>query len=235
VRKQGGISAIVATESNGTRIISVAVLVRESIDPPIIARKPAPAHPKCKPSPTHSGAIESPDDEDPGYIQVSEKDADEYEASATSYATTTLAHTDRREYSISTAVTAARRPSRTTGEKARSQDLAPFVPNSSWSYEYIQDSTRPDQQFVYLQKLAYQDAAIAVKRMQKELQLQLHILQLSHSPEEQQVLKEKKQILEEQLQLQQEYLRKQQDLQIRFEKASSIRPHGKKQRKIVII
>jgi beta-lactamase regulating signal transducer with metallopeptidase domain len=236
-KRQDAISATVATESAGTRIISVAVLVKESVSPPVIARNPAPANPKCKPSgPTHShpGSIEAPDDEDAGYIQVSEKDADD-ETQASGYATAAIAYADKREYSITTATAVSTpTPPPAPGGKVRSQDLAPFVPNSSWSYKYIQDSTRPEQQFVYLQKLAYKDAEIAVRRMQKELQLQLHVLQLSHSPEEQQALREQRQILEEQLKLQREYLQKQQALQIRYEKAAA--PGKKqKQRKIVFI
>jgi hypothetical protein len=107
------------------------------------------------------------------------------------------------------------------------QAPAPYVPNSSFSFQRIQDSTLPGAQYVYMQQMASRQVEQAILKMQKELQWQLKVLQQSGSTETPD-LKRKQQIILEQLKLQQQYLEKQQQLQKKLERI------GKK-RVIVII
>jgi beta-lactamase regulating signal transducer with metallopeptidase domain len=115
----------------------------------------------------------------------------------------------------------------TSGQGCPVQAAAPFVPNSSFSFQRIQDSTLPGAQYVYMQQLASRQVEQAILKMQKELQWQLKVLQQSSS-KDMPDLKQKQQIILEQLKLQQQYLEKQQQLQKKLEKV------GKK-RVIVII
>jgi hypothetical protein len=59
--------------------------------------------------------------------------------------------------------------------------------------------------------------------MQKELRLQLHVLQMTRSKEQQAALTAQKQLLEEQLKLQEQFLQKQRELERKLERAGKIR------------
>jgi len=118
-------------------------------------------------------------------------------------------------------------PAKPSGEACPLQAPAPYVPNSSFSFQRVQDSTFPGAQYVFMQQLASRQVEQAILKMQKELQCQLKILQLSSSKDVPD-LKQKQQIILEQLKLQQQYLEKQQQLQKKLEKI------GKK-RVIVVI
>lgn len=99
----------------------------------------------------------------------------------------------------------------------------PFVPNSSWSFQQIEDTTRLKEQYAYLQSLASHEVEEAVKKMQKQLQVQLRMLQQTQSKELRATLEAQKRILEEQLKLQESFLRKQQELERKLERAGKIR------------
>jgi hypothetical protein len=114
-----------------------------------------------------------------------------------------------------------------TNEGCPLQAPAPYVPNSSFSFQRIQDSTLPGAQYVYMQQMASHQVEQAIVKLQKELHWQLRILQQS-STKEIPDLKQKQQIILDQLKLQEQYLEKQQQLQKKLEKI------GKK-RVIVVI
>lgn len=100
----------------------------------------------------------------------------------------------------------------------------PFVPNSSFSFQTVRDTAKLVAQYAYLQSLASHELIEAVKKMEKQLQAQLRLLQLRNCSKEQQAaLQKEKRILEEQLQLQQQFLRKQQALERKLERAGKVR------------
>lgn len=99
----------------------------------------------------------------------------------------------------------------------------PFVPSASFSFQQIEDTTRLTEKYAYLQSLAAHDLVMAVKKMQKELQVQLQVLQVARSKDKQTALKVQKQLLQEQLRLQEQFLQKQQELERKLERAGKIR------------
>jgi hypothetical protein len=162
-----------------------------------------------KPARPHSHQKDEADDE-AGYatdelIQSDAPSEDEDGSALAGYASTTV-QADNRDYSIS-AHTDVATVLPVNGAPP------PYVPNSSFSFQTIQDSTTlPGEQYVYLQQMATHQVALAINKMQKELQIQLKLLQqpgVKEAPE----LKQKRQILLEQLKLQRQYLDKQQELQ----------------------
>ena len=168
-------------------------------------------------------------DSDPDIIQPDAPSDDENDASVIGYASTILP----RDYSIvaHTATTASpgvevARPG-SAADGCPLQAPAPYVPNSSFSFQRVQDSTLPGAQYVYMQQMASREVEQAILKMQKELQWQLKVLQQSGS-KDMADLKQKQQIIVQQLQLQQQYLEKQLQLQKKLEKI------GKK-RVIVVI
>jgi beta-lactamase regulating signal transducer with metallopeptidase domain len=185
-------------ESRRTAFVSVSFRTAHK-QAAIAPRKPARPH-------THQ---QDEADDDAGYatdelIQTDASSDDEDGNALAGYASTTLP-ADKRDYSISahTDVTAVLHVNGAP---------PPYVPNSSFSCQIIQDSTLPGEQYVYLQQMAAHQVELAINKMQKELQIQLKVLQqagVKEAPE----LKQKRQILLEQLKLQQQYLDKQQQLQ----------------------
>ena len=135
------------------------------------------------------------------------------------YASTTLS-ADKRDYSISA-------HTEVTSKGCPLQAPAPYVPNSSFSFQNIQDSTTlPGEQYVYLQQMATRQVELAISQMKKELHIQLKLLEYASAGEKPE-LKQKRQILLEQLKLQQQYLEKQQQLQRKLERV------GKK--KVIVV
>jgi beta-lactamase regulating signal transducer with metallopeptidase domain len=137
---------------------------------------------------------------------------------------------EKRDYSMRAhqAIAAVAVDADQPGEGCALQIPAPYVPNSSFSFQRIQDSTTlPGEQFVYVQQMATRQVELAINQMKKELQLQLQLLEHA-SAEKLPELQQKRQILLEQLKLQQQYLQKQQQLQRKLERV------GKK-RVIVVI
>lgn len=145
----------------------------------------------------------------------------------------------KRVYSIKTAAAspdvqprnkqAAKVTMITTSDGCALQMPAPYVPNSSFSCQTIEDSSSaPAEQYAYLQQLANHQAEQAVAKLQKELQHQLKLMQ-QISPRQRPELVQQRQIILAQLKLQQQYLQKQQDLQRKLEKM------GKKKKVIVVI
>jgi len=194
---------------------------------------PAKDHPAAKashkkPVRSHNGDEDNNIDGDQEIIQVDAPSFDEDETSMAAYASSI----QQRDYSIvAHAATVSPKvdvvPAKPSGEACPLQAPAPYVPNSSFSFQRVQDSTFPGAQYVFMQQLASRQVEQAILKMQKELQCQLKILQLSSSKDVPD-LKQKQQIILEQLKLQQQYLEKQQQLQKKLEKI------GKK-RVIVVI
>lgn len=209
-----------------------------------VQEKPAP-HPVKKPARTHIQDAEDKDDvseyADERLIQASElsdDNNDKDESDLVGYASIV----QKRDYSIDaytgTAVTTRKKTAAPSQKPEISSSAqpgigciveipAPYVPNSSFSIQYMQDSTTlPAEQFVYLQQMATQQVEQAVNQMKKELQIQLRLLEQANAQERPE-LRQKRQILLEQLKLQQQYLEKQQQLQRKLERV------GKK--KIIVI
>ncbi|HEX9512333.1 MAG TPA: M56 family metallopeptidase [Puia sp.] len=131
----------------------------------------------------------------------------------------TVVQPDDREYSMSptVSITLAAPAKRAVIQRQ------PFVPNSSFSFQHVEDTIRLKEQYAYLQSLASHEVEEAVKKMQKELKVQLRVLQMTPSKELQAALQAQRQILEEQLKLQELFLRKQQGLERRLERAGKVR------------
>jgi len=209
-------------ESATLTFVTVSMPARDHQAAAKIARK--------KPAHLHNGDENSHDDGDQDVIQVDDASADENEATTVGYASYVQA--DKRDYSIAAHATTvspkvdvvAPKPA---GEGCPIEAPAPYVPNSSFSFQRIQDSAFPGAQYVYMQQMASRQVEQAILKMQKELQYQLKILQQSNSKDIPD-LKQKQQIILEQLKLQHQYLEKQQQLQKKLEKV------GKK-RVIVVI
>ena len=116
-----------------------------------------------------------------------------------------------------------------TSDGCALQMPAPYVPNTSFSCQPIQDSSSlPVEQYTYLQQLANRQTEQAVVQLQKELQYQLKLMQQVNTKERPELVHQR-QILLAQLKLQQQYLQKQQALQKKLEKM------GKKKKVIVVI
>lgn len=190
-------------------------------------QKPTP-HPAQKPAKSHTHDREDTDDlsgdadQDP--IQASTPSDDKDESDMVGYAS--IVQKDKRDYSI-TAAPAPKAEIVRSGASCVLQIPAPYVPHSSFSCQYIQDSTTlPVEQYVYLQQMATHQVELAINQMKKELQIQLKLLEHA-SAQETPELKQKRQILLEQLKLQQQYLEKQQQLQRKLERV------GKK--KVIVV
>lgn len=124
-----------------------------------------------------------------------------------------------RSYSIGNGTVSVGGATTTTGGWNIQQEGQPFVPNSSYSYWYMEDTTRPEERLAYLQQLTEREIEAAVKRMQQELQVQLQLLGQKHAGEGVEETKFRQQIIGEQLKLQQQYLQKFKELQTRLKKA----------------
>jgi len=181
-----------------------------------------------KPVHSRKGSEDVYDDGDQDIIQTDAPFVDEDDGALVGYASSV----QQRDYSIvAHATTVSPKvdvvPVKPSGEGCPLQAPAPYVPNSSFSFQCIQDSTLPGAQYVYMQQVASRQVEEAILKMQKELHWQLKVLQQSSSKDIPD-LKQKQQIILEQLKLQQQYLEKQQQLQKKLEKV------GKK-RVIVVI
>ncbi|HVU53806.1 MAG TPA: M56 family metallopeptidase [Puia sp.] len=187
----------------------------------------------------HKKTAHKQEEDDDGYndgdqdLAPTDASPDEDDVNMVGYASSV--QYDKRDYSIVAHTTtvsprvdvgpgATAAPS---GEGCPLQAPAPYVPNSSFSIQRVEDSTYPGTQYVYMQQMASRQVEQAILKMQKELQHQLKILQQSSSKEIPDRV-QKQQIILEQLKLQQQYLEKQQQLQKKLEKV------GKK-RVIVVI
>jgi Zn-dependent protease with chaperone function len=198
-----------APANTGVRMISFV-----SSTPAVKSKQAATPARKLAGSRTHT--VESADDEIDYYASPApDEDSDEDAGNLAGYASTS-GQAAKRDYSITAhAITFS------ADVKAATYVLqapAPYVPNSSFSTQYMQDSTiLPGEQYVYLQQMATHEVEMAISKMQKELQIQLKLLQQA-TAKDQPELKEKRMILLEQLKLQQAYLQKQHELQNKLQK-----------------
>ncbi|HXB91355.1 MAG TPA: hypothetical protein VNU72_03665, partial [Puia sp.] len=108
-----------------------------------------------------------------GWTQLTADDADAATSPVTEEFATTV-RPNNRDYSIGSGSTTAAAPhssaNRTSGAYA-------FVPNSSFSYQLLDDSTRPKEQLIYLQQFSSQELVEGVKKIQEQYQRQLKDLQ----------------------------------------------------------
>jgi hypothetical protein len=103
------------------------------------------------------------------------------------------------------------------------QDGTPFVPNSSFSFQYIvDDSSRPAEKLeklIYLQQSGRQEILIAMNKLNQELAAQLKALSALQIKAQESV-QLRQQLRARQLQLQQDYLRKMTGWQKKLEKTA---------------
>ena len=77
---------------------------------------------------------------------------------------------DTRDYSLNV-------PGSIAGPAISFQQGAPVIPNSSFSFQYIEgDSTRPEEQLLYLQQSAQREVLAAIAKLQQETGVQLKAL-----------------------------------------------------------
>ena len=94
----------------------------------------------------------------------------------------------------------------------------PYVPGTSFSFQYMEDSTRPEVQLAYWQAAAARELELAVIKMQVELQAKLKALQAAQAQHQQLARQLQRQILEDQVKWQKELLEKQRELKKKLEK-----------------
>jgi len=207
-----------ATETGMIAYISVNLPVKNK-PAPSAAKKPARSH-------VHDTkeAEDVTEDADRDVIQTDDPSADDDNTDLVGFAS--VVRVEKRDYSIEAPPAAkANAPQPATG--CALQIPTPYVPNSSFSCQQVQDSaTLPGEQFVYLQQMATHQVELAISQMKKELQIQLKLLEHA-SAQERPELRQRRQILLEQLKLQQQYLEKQQQLQRKLERV------GKK--KVIVV
>jgi hypothetical protein len=208
-------------ESAIVTFVTVNTPARAPHETPAVTSHKKPAH-------VHESNDDGYDDSDLDIVQANAPSADKEEDDLVGYVSSV--QVDKRDYSIvahttvSPKVDVAPEPS---GQGCPFPSPAPYVPNASFSFQRIQDSSYPGAQYVYMQQMASKQVEQAILKMRKELQWQLKVLQQSNAKETPD-MKQKQQIIIEQLKLQQQYLEKQQQLQKKLERV------GKK-RVIVVI
>jgi BlaR1 peptidase M56 len=103
------------------------------------------------------------------------------------------------------------------------EDDAPFVPNSSFSFQYtLDDSSRPEEKRAYLQQSARQEMMAALNQLQKEFAAQERALAALRA-KAQESIRFRQQFNQQQLKLQQQYLKKITNWQKKLEKISHFR------------
>jgi hypothetical protein len=128
-----------------------------------------------------------------------------------------LPETDSRDYSLDMPATA------NSGPAIAFQQGAPAVPNSSFSFQYTTgDSSRPEEQLLYLQLSAQHEVLAAIARLQQETAAQLRALaDLQAKATESVHLRQE--IQTRQQKLQREYLKKITSWQKKLETTAHIR------------
>jgi len=132
-----------------------------------------------------------------------------------------------RDYSIAMTVTPINKTLRDLQRQkvasGSGRSVSVYVPNTSFLYRTVYDTSSPDPRYIYLQKKAVKEMQTTMVKMQKDLQLQLKIMAAAQASENREVMNEQKQILSDQIKLQQRYLEQQRALQLKLEKAVSKR------------
>ena len=130
----------------------------------------------------------------------------------------TAVQPDERDYSIGSGSGTAIAGHSRAAQKRRNNALT-FVPNSSFSFQYTEDSTRPEEQMIYLQQSTQQEIGTAIRKMQDDMIRQLQILQQTQA--QMRLLetagKTRQQFHAEQLKIQQQYRQKLTELQHKLE------------------
>lgn len=124
---------------------------------------------------------------------------------------------DTRDYSLNI-------PSPTiNGPAATIQQGAPYVPNSSFSYQYmVGDSTRPEEQMIYLQQSAQLEVMAAINKLQQQTAARLKTLDAQRIPAAESVHL-RHQLDSRQLKIQQDYINRIISLQKKLEKSTRIK------------
>lgn len=123
---------------------------------------------------------------------------------------------DNRDYSLSV-------PGTIAGPAISLDQGTPVVPNSSFSFQYTQDdSTRPEEQLIYLQETALSNVMGAIAQLQQETEAQLKTLAALQTKAAESV-RLRRQIQMQRQKLQQEYLKKIAGWQKKLETTTHIR------------
>jgi hypothetical protein len=155
-----------------------------------------------------NSADEVPDDDNTPALTVSSDDLTD--------PGTNTPEADTRDYSLTV-------PGAVTGAAFSLEPGAPLVPNSSFSFQYIQgDSSRSEEKLLYLQQSAEHEVMAAMAKLQRETALQLKALsELQAKATESVHLRH--QIQTQQQKLQREYLKKITGWQKKLETTTHIR------------
>jgi len=196
------------------RIVGIAPAVpstphREPVAP-VITRK---QHPVVTADASDQPPVDAEEDNS-GFILT---DGDASAPMAEEYATIVQSvQPENREYSINNGPASH---GNAATDRKRMTESVPFVPHSSFSFQYLGDSTRPAEEMAYLQQYNEEQIGAVLKKMQQDLVVQLQNLQQNQSRIDQASEKTRRQLFNEQLKLQQQYLEKLDALQKRLEKS----------------
>jgi beta-lactamase regulating signal transducer with metallopeptidase domain len=135
------------------------------------------------------------------------------------YATTAI-QMDKREYSFGNNSAATLVPA-PEARKIKNKGNLPFVPHSSFSFQYMEDSVRPAEQLAYLQLFNRLEIATAIKKLEQDLALQLWLLEQKQAATTPSSRSTPHQLIRQQLILQQQFKEKLDVLQKKLERADS--------------
>jgi hypothetical protein len=130
----------------------------------------------------------------------------------------TVIQPDNREYSIGSGPSITLVPA-PESQKMKNESL-PFVPHSSFSVQYMEDSTRPAEQLAYWQLSTQREMATALNKLQQDLAVQWRALEQKQAAEKQSNQATLQRFRGQRLKLQQQYLQKLETLQKKMEKAN---------------
>lgn len=155
-------------------------------------------------------------DGDPTPIPASGDDVTDAVNAANAIAAANATVARSRDYSLNMPATLA-------APGATLQQGAPFVPNSSFGFQYtIGDSARPEEQLIYLQQSAQLEVLAAITKLQQQTETKLKALNDLRAKAAESV-QLRRSIQAQQLKIQQDYLRKISSWQKKLEKTTHVR------------
>jgi Zn-dependent protease with chaperone function len=155
-------------------------------------------------------------DVDPTPIPASGDDVTDAVNTANAIAAANATVARSRDYSLNM-------PATITVPGATLQQGAPYVPNSSFGFQYtIGDSARPEEQLIYLQQSAQLEVLAAITKLQQQTETKLKALNDLRTKATESV-QLRRSIQAQQLKIQQDYLRKISSWQKKLEKTTHVR------------
>jgi beta-lactamase regulating signal transducer with metallopeptidase domain len=155
-------------------------------------------------------------DGDPTPIPASGDDVTDAVNAANALTAANVAAARSRDYSLNM-------PATIVAPGATLQQGAPFVPNSSFGFQYtIGDSARPEEQLIYLQQSAQFEVLAAMTKLQQQTEAKLKALN-DLRPKAAESVQLRRSIQAQQLKIQQDYLQKITSWQKKLEKTTHVR------------